>query len=573
MNITGGAMKLADENLPLQRVYQWEQSHPHHIYLSQPMGDGVMRDYSWSQVVAESGRMAAYLQSLGYAPGSCVAILSKNSAHWIMSDLAIWMAGYVSVPLYPTLTAESIRQILVHSESRACFVGKLDGWEAMKPGIPEGVQCISHPLSPPNNYPTWDAIVARTAPLQGRPVRKGDDIATIVYTSGTTGMPKGVVHTFANIGWVADALYQRLVSNGLSPAGPQDRMLSYLPLSHVAERWVVESSSFRSGFRIYFANFLETFAEDIRRARPTLFISVPRLWVKFQQGVLAKMPPKKLERLLRIPLLNRIIKKKILQGLGLEQCRFAGGGAAPMPPAMLAWFGRVGLEVLEGYGMTENFGCSHSALPGQVRSGYVGTPYPGVEQRIDPETGEIQMRSPALMLGYFKEPQKTAEVMTADGWFRTGDKGEIDKQGRLKITGRVKDLFKTSKGKYVAPAPIEDRLVTNPAIEACCVAGANFGQPFGILMLSAIELEKLKGKVAERQHLNNQFEAHLESINAQLDPHEQMDFLAVVGEQWTVENGFITPTLKIKRNAVEHAYGPHFESWLKQKKPVVWHGF
>lgn len=566
-------MKAADESLPLQRLYQWEKSHAHHIYLSQPMGDGVMRDYSWSQVVEESLRIAAYLKGLGYEPGARIAILSKNCAHWIMSDLAIWMAGYVSVPLYPTLTADSIKQILVHSESKACFIGKLDGWEAMKPGIPAGMHCISYPLSPKNNYPTWDQIVAQTEPLSGRPVRGGDEINTIVYTSGTTGMPKGVVHTFKNMAWAADSLHQRVVGIGLAPAGPQDRMLSYLPLSHVAERWVVEAGSLRSGFRIYFANSLDTFAEDIRRARPTLFISVPRLWVKFQQGVLAKMPQKKLDRLFKIPILNRIIKKKILQGLGLDQCRFAGGGAAPMPSSMLQWFGTLGLEVLEGYGMTENFGCSHSALPGKTRTGYVGSPYPGVEQRLDPATSEIQMKSPALMKGYYKEPEKTAEVMTSDGWFRTGDKGVIDEQGRLKITGRVKDLFKTSKGKYVAPAPIEDKLVTHPIIEACCVAGANFGQPFGILMPSANELEALKKNPAERKHLEESLSAHLDTVNAQLDAHEQMDFLAIVSDQWGVENGFITPTLKIKRNAIEDAYGPHFEAWLKQKKPVVWHGF
>ena len=566
-------MKLADESLPLQRLYQWEKTHPHHIYLSQPMGEGIMRDYSWSQTVSEARRMAAYLKGLGFEPGARIAILSKNCAHWILSDLAIWMAGYVSVPLYPTLTAESIKQILVHSESKACFVGKLDGWELMKPGIPVGVYCISYPLSPKNDYPTWDSIVARTEPAPDRPLRRGDDICTIVYTSGTTGMPKGVVHNFENMAWAADSLHQRVVGIGLSPAGPQDRMLSYLPLSHVAERWVVQAGSLRSGFRIYFANSLDTFAEDIRRARPTMFISVPRLWVKFQQGVLAKMPQKKLDRLFKIPILNRIIKKKILQGLGLDQCRFAGGGAAPMPPALLKWFGKLGLEVLEGYGMTENFGCSHSALPGQIRSGYVGTPYPGVEQRIDPVTGEIQMRSPALMKGYYKEPEKTAEVMTTDGWFRTGDKGEIDAEGRLKITGRVKDLFKTSKGKYVAPAPIEDKLVTHPIVEACCVAGANFAQPFGILMPSANELETLKKNPAERKHLEESLIAHLEAVNVQLDAHEQLDFLAIIHDQWGVENGFITPTLKIKRNAIEEAYGPYFESWLKQKKSVIWHLF
>jgi long-chain acyl-CoA synthetase len=566
-------MKLTPASLPLQRLYHWEQLRGSQIYLSQPTGQGVMRHYSWKAVADESRRMAAYLKSLGYEPGARIAILSKNCAHWIMSDLAIWMAGYVSVPLYPTLTADTIWQILVHSESRACFIGKLDGWEAMKSGVPNGVHCISYPSSPPNNYPTWDAIIKKTASLPGKPVRDGADICTIVYTSGTTGMPKGVVHNFNNMAWAADSLYERAYTALGRYTSPEDRMLSYLPLSHVAERWVVEAGSFRAGFRIFFAESLDTFADDLRRARPTLFISVPRLWVKFQQGVLAKVPQPKLDRMLKIPILRSIVKKKILQGMGLDQCRFAGGGAAPMPPSLLAWFSKLGLEVLEGYGMTENFGCSHSALPGKTRPGYVGTPYPGVEQRLDPATGEIQVKSPALMLGYYKEPAKTAEVMTSDGWFRTGDKGVIDEQARLKITGRVKDLFKTSKGKYVAPAPIEDKLVMNPAVEACCVAGANFGQPFGILMLSANELNIVSKAPESKRQLGETLATQLLTINATLDPHEQLDFVAVVHDQWNVENGFITPTLKIKRNAIEDAYGPHFEDWLKQKKPVVWHGF
>lgn len=553
---------LDEKLLPLQRAYHWERVQPQALWLSQPMGNGRIHAYTWAQGLDEARRMAAYLQSFGWAPGSRVAILSKNCAWWLISDLAIWMAGYVSVPLYPTLAAGSVRQILEHSEAKACFIGKLDEWPTMKPGIPPGVECIRFPLAPEEPYPQWHDVLSRTAPLQGNPVRNADDLATIIYTSGTTGMPKGVMHNFSNIGWAAESLRQRFGGS------PGDRILSYLPLSHVAERWVVESGTLNAGFPVYFAESLETFAKDLQRARPTIFISVPRLWVKFQQGVFAKIPQAKLERLLRIPLVSRFIGRKILKGLGLDQARFAGGGAAPMPPELLRWFGRIGLELLEGYGMTENFGCSHSNLPGQGKPGYVGVPYPGIECRLG-EGSEVQMRSPALMQGYYKEPEKTREVMTDDGWFRTGDKGEIDSEGRLRITGRVKDLFKTSKGKYVAPAPIEDRLVTHGSIEACCVAGANFGQPFGIVMLSLDAAGRARDPQS-REELGTSLAAHLESVNALLDPHEQLDFLAVVSEQWTVNNGFITPTLKVKRNAIEDRYGPSFEGWVGSGKPVIW---
>ncbi len=556
-------MTNAAKELPLDRFYHWERTQPDAIYLTQPMGGGTVRDWTWKQVGDEARRMAAHLQSFHWEPGSRIALISKNCAHWIMADLAIWMAGHVSVPLYPTLTAESVRQVLDHSGSKLCFIGKLDDWPVMKDGIPEGVERIRLPLSPDVPCAQWDEIVARTQPLSGNPVRAGDDLATIIYTSGTTGMPKGVMHDFAGMGWASKTLDRRyhLV--------PGDRMLSHLPLSHVAERWGLECASLHAGFRIFFAESLETFARDLRAARPTVFGTVPRLWVKFQQGVHAKMPRQKLDRLMRIPLLNRIVKKKILTAMGMDATRLALGGAAPMPPALLDWYARLGLSLMEAYGMTENFGCSHSNVPGRQRVGYVGEPYPGVEQKLS-ESGEVLMRSPALMKGYYLEPEKTRETMTDDGWLRTGDLGEIDEKGRLRITGRAKELFKTSKGKYVAPAPIENRLTSHTGIEACCVMGANSAQPFAVAILPADAVAACSKDPAQRTTLMASLEAHLAAVNTQLDPHEQLDFIALSTEAWTVENGFITPTLKVKRNVVEKHYEPRVGGWAAQRAKVVW---
>jgi long-chain acyl-CoA synthetase len=324
------------------------------------------------------------------------------------------------------------------------------------------------------------------------------------------------------------------------------------------------------GFQLFFAETQDSFLRDLQRARPTFFISVPRLWVKFQQGIFAKMPKEKLDRLFKIPLLNRIVKKKILKQLGLDTVRYAAGGAAPMPASLINWYRSLGLDLLEGYGMTENFGVSHGSKPGQGRPGYVGTPHPGVEQRIDP-TGEIMVRSPCNMVGYFKEPEKTREALTEDGWLHTGDRGEIDEAGRLRITGRVKELFKTAKGKYVAPAPIESRLTEHPKVEAVCVTGASFPQPFAIVMLSADMLPAFGHDESLRNELTASLTQTLETANPQADHHEQLDFIAVVPDQWNVENGFLTPTLKIKRAAVEDAYSKHFDSWAKQKKKkIVW---
>ena len=558
-------MTVSADDLPLQSFYRWERTQPDAIYLTQPIGGGAVRDWTWAQVGDQSRRMAAYLRARGWEPGSRISILSKNCAHWIMADLAIWMAGHVSVPLYPTLTAESVRQVLEHSGARACFIGKLDDWPSMTDGIDDSVERICMPLSPVVPGATqWDEVIAATSALPGDPVRAGEDLATLIYTSGTTGTPKGVMHDFAGIAWAARTFHQRF------PATPADRVISHLPLSHVAERWGVESTSLRSGFRIFFVESLETFAADLRRARPTVFGTVPRLWVKFQQGVFAKKPREKLDRLMRIPLLGRIVKRKVLEALGLDQVRLALGGAAPMPPSLLDWYRRLGLPLLEAYGMTENFGCSHSNVPGRERVGSVGETYPGVEHRIS-DSGEVEMRSPALMKGYYREPEKTAETMTPDGWLRTGDLGEIDAQGRLRITGRAKELFKTSKGKYVAPSPIESRLTAHTGIEACCVMGSGSPQPFAVAILSA-EALAASADPAQREALRDSFEAHLSSVNSQLDPHEQLDFLALSRETWTVENGFITPTLKVKRNVVEKHYEPSVVRWAGERMPVVWDG-
>ena len=552
------------EGLALERLYHWERTAPDRIALTQPIGGGRVRDYTWRQVMDETRRMAAYLSGLGLEPGARIGILAKNSAHWLMADFAIWMAGHVSVPLYPTLAAGTVRQILEHSEARLLFVGKLDAWGVMKPGVPDGLPIVRLPLSPATEGVAWEDIVARTQPLQGNPVRDGNELSTIMYTSGTTGMPKGVMHSFATFAWSVAAVRKRIHSD------EETRVLSYLPLSHVAERTLVEHGLLSSGMHVYFAESLETFAADLQRARPTLFFSVPRLWVKFQQGVLAKMPAQKLDRLLGIPVVRHFVRRKVLGALGLDRCRVAAGGAAPMPPDLLRWYARLGLEIIEVYGMTENCGVSHCTLAGRQRPGTVGYPYEGVQSRLDPETDEIQVKSPGTMLGYFREPEQTRHTFTADGWLRTGDKGVLDAEGGLRISGRVKDIFKTGKGKYVAPAPIEDKLVMHTAVEACCVTGASLGQPLGIVMLN-MEAARRAMEGNGRAELEASLTAHLKEINALLDPHERLDCLVVVTQPWTVESGLITPTFKVRRNRVEDVYAQHYERWVVERRTVVWY--
>ncbi len=371
------------------------------------------------------------------------------------------------------------------------------------------------------------------------------------------------MHSFEAFAWVVRTALQRVPLEGST------RMLSYLPLSHVVERALVEHGQLASGMHVYFAESLQTFTADMQRARPTVFFSVPRLWVKFQHGVLAKMPAAKLERLLQLPIVRGLVRRKILTALGLQDCIFAAGGAAPMPPELLRWYGRIGLNIAEGYGMTENLAATHITVPGQA-IGTVGQTYDGVQCRLDPANGEIQIKTPATMLGYYKEPEMTRQAFTDDGWMHTGDKGAFDAAGNLKITGRVKDIFKTSKGKYVAPAPIEEKLVMHAAVEACCVTGANLGQPIGLLMLNDEAVGKLQDP-AGRAELEASLAELLQSTNSALDPHEQMACLVAMTEAWTVDNELITPTLKVKRNRIEDLFAAHFERWTRMGREIVWH--
>jgi long-subunit acyl-CoA synthetase (AMP-forming) len=555
-------MTIESHFLPLEGAYRWEKESPDRVYMTQPTGGGVVEEYTWSRTLDEARRMAAHLMSLELEAGSRIAILSKNCAHFIMTDLAIWMAGHVSVALYPTLNAGTVRYILEHSESKLLFVGKLDSWDEMKPGVPAELPCISYPLSPPTSYPSWDEVIAEHDPITESPMRAAEDMAMIVYTSGSTGQPKGVMTSFNNMGVAARGIA------GLFEFTPEDRQLSYLPLAHSFERAVVENGSLHNGNQLFFAESLQTFPKDLARARPTIFHSVPRLWLKFQLGVFSKMPEKKLNRFLKIPILRGIVRRKILKGLGLDQARYAVSGSAPIPGSLIEWYQNLGLELLEGYAMTENFAYSHINLPGKTRIGYVGNTWPGVECKIS-EEGEVLVKTEATMMGYYKLPELTAEVMTDDGYLRTGDRGEIDGQGRLKITGRTKELFKTSKGKYIAPVPIENLLNANSCIECSCVSGTGYPQPYAVVLLA----EGLRAKMddtATRKSVSEVLDKLLADVNGRIEHHEHLQFLAVAKDDWLIENGFLTPTMKIKRSVLEETYGPKLDGWYERKQHVIW---
>lgn len=553
---------MSDQKLLLDFVYENESKYANKIWMTQPVGGGQVADYTWTEGVDQARRMAAYLQSLNFEPGSKIAIISKNCAHFIMAELAIWMAGHTSVALYPTVNAETASFVLKHSDSKLVFVGKLDTWDEIEPGVDNSLPRVALPLAPPHNYDKWDDIVSRTAPMAENTKRDPDDLAILIYTSGSTGTPKGVMHNFGRMSTAAQGMVREL------DFGPNDRCLSYLPLAHVFERAYIECTTMVAATHVFFAESLDTFVQDLQRARPTLFISVPRLWLKFQLGVYKKMPQKKLALLTKIPVLSGIVKKKILAGLGLDSVRLAGSGSAPIPADLIAWYRNLGLNLLEGYAMSEDFAYSHLSTLEFNEPGYVGVPYPEVEVKIS-EVGEILIKSPGNMVGYYKEEEMTKECYTEDGFFRTGDKGERKPNGLLKITGRVKEIFKTSKGKYVSPAPIENIINNDPHVELSCVSGSGFPQPYAQIVVAEDLREKIND-ASVRSQIETAVNELLQTVNNKVEHHEQLQFIAIVSSEWSIANGRLTPTMKIRRSAIEDGCADKVEGWYAENKKVFW---
>lgn len=546
-------------NNPVQMFLKWERKTPTNIFFRQPVA-GQWQTWTYQQAGEEIRKIASGLLSMNLPAHSHIAILSKNCAHWIMADLAIFMAGYVSIPLYANSSAASIRQILEHSGSRVIFVGKLDDYENQKNGIPENVQKISTSIYGTNDGLLWEGILTKQKPLTNVIERGAEDLLTIMYTSGTTGVPKGVMFNAKAFDHTTKILIKYLQAWETLPEHP--RLFSYLPLCHIAERNLTEMLGCYTGATISFVESLETFGSDLASVQPDLFFGVPRIWAKFQEKILEKMPQKKLDTLLKIPIINGIVKKSIRKKLGLSKAGLKGTAAAPIPVSLLEWFDKLDIRLREIYGMTENCALSHSNQK-EIRFGTVGPAMETVEVRLTDEQ-EILTRHIALMMGYYKEPEMTAQVMTSDGYLRTGDQGSISADGFLTITGRVKDLFKTDKGKYISPAPIEMKLLKNTDIEQVCVVGMGIPQPIALVLLSAV------GKAKTKEEIIKSLTTSVAEVNPTVEHYEQLKKVVIMQQEWTINNGLMTPTMKVKRNEVEKLKMPHYPKWYAMEGMVVW---
>ena len=541
---------------PLQKFLHWEKELPGNIFLRQPF-NGEWKTWTWAQAGDECRKMAAALHAAGITQGNHVAILSKNCAHWIMADIAIMMAGCVSVPIYPTLSSHSIKPILEHSDAKAIIIGKLDDYEEQQNGIPPGVKRIGVEIFGIKEEYSWEKLVDSHKVIDNIYAWNPDEVFTIIYTSGTTGNPKGVMHTIKSVDCV---LYEVLKFLSIKRNGD---LFSYLPLSHIAERWSVEMNGLYQGSSISFAESLETFAENLQQTQPHCFLAVPRIWAKFREGILKKIPQKKLNLLLSIPVINSIIKKSIRKKLGFSRATNILSGAAPISAELLSWFHKLDIIITQAYGMTEDGVYSHFETVSNRKLGSVGKPLPGLLTKIA-ENGELREKSDGNMKGYYKEPQLTAEAFDEEGYLKTGDIGEFDHDGYLFITGRVKDQFKTDKGKYISPTPIELKVAANTDIENVCVVGMGIPQPIALITLS--ENAKTKSADAIRESLA----ATLKEVNASLEAHEVLAKAVVMKENWSVANGLLTPSLKVKRNQVEKIHQSFYPQWFEQKEKVIW---
>ncbi len=544
-------------NSPLEYFLHWEKNNPDSIAFRQPKGDD-WHTWTWKQAGTEVRSIAQHLRKQGLQPGDHVSLLSKNCTHWILADLAIMMAGCVSVPLYPTLPAETIGQILEHSDSKAIIIGKLDNFDAQRPGVPASLKKVSVDYYGVRDGDWWSEIVKNTEPLAEPHSWQRDDLLTVMYTSGTTGQPKGVMHVVGNFDETVKAACT-LLQVPLHP-----RLFSYLPLSHIAERLGIEILGLFKGAMFSFPETLETFPKNLAATQPDIFIAVPRIWAKFQEKILEKMPQKKLDTLLSIPIVNNIIRGAIKKKLGLAKAKICASGAAPASVPLLQWWKKLGVEIYQIYGMTEDCVYAHFNSQHGNKFGTVGRPLPGLQVKLAPENNEIRVKSNCMMRGYYKLPDLSAEMFDEEGYLKTGDTGEIDNEGYLTIIGRVKDQFKTDKGKYISPSPIEMKFAQNTDIEQVCVVGMGIPQPIALVVLSAI------GKAKSKEEITQSISDTLDAINPHLEPYEKLERAVIMKNDWTQENGLLTPSMKLKRNELEKIHVPSYPQWYNGQGKVVW---
>ena len=529
---------------------------------------------------------ARALVATGVKPGQGVVILAFNRPEWYVANLAAIAVGARPAGIYTNSTPEQCRYVTEHAEAAVAFVENRDALDRLQGagGRPNGLAAVVlMDGAPEPGVLAWNDFLARgdashDAEVERRTAAaKADDVATLIYTSGTTGTPKGVMLTQRNLAFIAEKAQEIL------PVGAGDRIISYLPLSHIAEQVVSHLLSLATGACVHFAESLEKLPENLREVRPHIFLGVPRVWEKIQAGIQAAgAQASPLRRRIAAwakgvgltggtadqegrarpwsyGLAERLVFSKVRARLGLDEARMLVVSAAPIAKETLDYFQSLGLPIMEVYGMSECTGPTTMSVPSRYRLGRAGYAIPGTELRIA-EDGEILMRGPHVFKGYYKNEEATRETLDAEGWIHSGDVGEIDEDGFLRVTDRKKELLITSGGKNIAPQHLEGKLKQIAAVSQAVAVGDRRSYVVALLTIDplrvAAEAEKAKSpartpeEAARCPVFKAYVEAQVEEINKGLARYETIKKIALLPKELSVETGELTPTLKLKRRVI-----------------------
>ncbi|HUJ61548.1 MAG TPA: long-chain fatty acid--CoA ligase [Kofleriaceae bacterium] len=555
--------------------------------------DGRWLETSWKSYAEQIRTAARALIALGMPRGGKVSILGYNRPEWAIFDHAAMMAGGVPAGIYTTCSPDEVQYIIHHSESVAVLVenaAQLAKVKARRAQLPllRWIVMMRGATATGDDVLTWDDFLAKADAVpeseldQRIDAIEQADLATLIYTSGTTGPPKGVMLSHGNLAWTSKTLLD-IVGRRTG-----DVLLSYLPLSHIAEQMCTLHNPATAGNTVYFSESLEKLADNIKEARPTVFFGVPRIWEKFHAVLAAKMAEatgaKKLlleraravcsavhaykdrgepvPRLLELQyrLATRLVTSKIKAALGFDRVQELLSGAAPIAPDVLEFFASIDLPIHEIYGQSEDCGPTSCNLHGRTKVGSVGPAIPGLTVKIA-EDGEILVKGPNVFLGYYKEPEATAETLQ-DGWLCSGDLGAFDRDGFLSITGRKKEIIITAGGKNIAPKNIEAALKESPLIGEAVVIGDRRKYLTALITLDEAAARKLApdGELARAPAIRSAIQVRIDEVNQQLARVEQVKKFAILARPFAIDSGELTPTLKIKRKVVAQKYATEIEA-------------
>jgi long-chain acyl-CoA synthetase len=524
----------------LQDLAHWAAERPAEPWLVEHWS-AHEREISWQEGADIVNSAAAWLAQSAPEPGTRIGLLAPNCAHWVLADYAIMASGHVTVPIFTTMNPESVEYVAQFAGIDMLILGAAGNWEQVRDSFPADIRVVRLPGAPQiEGALAWEELVRVGAGMPAAPVPDDTALATIVFTSGTTGLPKGVMHSLASLRQAGGGV------GHVSQTLPGHRFLSYLPLAHLGERIVVENHAMVYGGTVYFNESQQSFLDDLRNTRPNWMLGVPRIWEKLQQAVLAHALSRDEMEAARAGGQLEEAGRKVRAFLGLEEINFILTSTAPTPAPLKAWYDDLGITLYDGYGQSEMLPiCSNSK--GDRKLDSIGVAAHGVEIKIA-DDGEVLARGGGTAMGYYRAPDKTAETFAPDGWVHTGDRGRIDADGHVYLTGRVKEIFKTARGKYVAPAPIEGRFLETHLAEQACLTGHGLAQTVMTVVLAEAALAR------EKEDVIAELLAHTAEVNTYLEKHAQIGAVIVSREPWSQENEVLTHTLKIKRDEIERRY-------------------